>query len=162
MMVEIARCLEKEPLVNLKQIAKITKISDNYLAQLAISLKNNDLLFGVSGKNGGYRLARLAKEITIGEIIQAASGTLIITECVNQPELCLNSSFCDSRAIWVLIHNSVTRVIDRYTLADIIEKDWLPDIKRKNPEIQFINPDIIMAESRDEYLHGCQGYKAEN
>ncbi|MCP4580699.1 MAG: Rrf2 family transcriptional regulator [candidate division Zixibacteria bacterium] len=162
MMVELARCLEKEPLVNLKQIAKITKISDNYLAQLAISLKNHGLVLGISGKKGGYRLARPANEITIGEVIQAVSGPLTITECVNHPDICLNSSFCEARAIWVLINDSVVQVMNRYSLAQLINKNWLSDIKQRHTEIQLLNPDVVMAENSDEYLLGCPGYTAEN
>jgi len=61
MMIELARELKNKKLVHLRQIAEITGLSENYLAQLAIPLKNNGLLVGISGKKGGYHLSRPAK-----------------------------------------------------------------------------------------------------
>ncbi len=155
MMVELARLLKKERLVHLGRIAKITGLSENYLAQLAISLKNHDLLIGVSGKKGGYQLARPAAEIKIGEIIQAVSGPLAATDCVDHPEICLNSSFCEARALWVLISHSVTNVLNDHSLADLINKGWLAELRGNHPEIGLLNPDIILADNNNENLPGC-------
>jgi len=155
MMVELARLLERERLVHLGRIAKITGLSENYLAQLAISLKNHDLLIGVSGKNGGYQLARPAAEIKISEIIQAVSGPLAATDCVDHPEICLNSSFCEARALWVLISYGVTNVLKDYSLADLIGKGWLVELRHSNPEIALLDPDIILSTNNIENLQGC-------
>ena len=96
MMVELARELKKDKLVQLGKIAKITGLSENYLAQLAIPLKNNGILLGISGKNGGYRLAKPSDQIKIGEIIRAVGGPVSLTDCVANPEICMNSSFCET------------------------------------------------------------------
>jgi len=155
MMVELARLLEKEQLVHLGRIARITGLSENYLAQLAISLKNHDLLIGVSGKKGGYQLARPAAEIKIGDIVQAVSGPLAATDCVDHPELCLNSSFCEARALWVLVSYSVANVLNDHSLADLISKGWLAELRGNHPDIELLNPDIMLSKNNDENLAGC-------
>lgn len=163
-MVEFARALRNERLVRLGQIAKITGLSENYLAQLAISLKNNGLLIGVSGKRGGYQLARPVEDIKIGDIIQAVSGPLVITECVTHPDICLNSSFCESRAVWTLIYDKVMEVMDEFTLADLIDKNWLPTIRARYPDVALLNPDVVMSDGRwrgenqDANEPGCPGF----
>jgi Rrf2 family protein len=155
MMVELARLLEKERLVHLGRIARITGLSENYLAQLAISLKNHDLLIGVSGKKGGYQLAKPADEIKISEIIQAVSGPLAATDCVDHPEICLNSSFCEARALWVLISHSVINVLNNHSLADLITKGWLAELRGNHPDIELLNPDIILSNNNVENFQGC-------
>jgi len=155
MMVELARLLEKEQLVHLGRIARITGLSENYLAQLAMSLKNHDLLIGVSGKKGGYQLARPATEIKISEIIQAVSGPLAATDCVDHPEICLNSSFCEARALWVLVSYSVTNVLNDHSLADLTSKGWLDELRGSHPEIGLLNPDILLSNNNVENYPGC-------
>ena len=155
MMVELARLLEKERLVHLGRIAKITGLSENYLAQLAISLKNNGLLIGISGKKGGYQLAKPANEIKVGEIVQAVAGPLSATDCVDHPETCLNASFCESRALWVLVTQSISNVLNDYNLADLISKGWLEGVRREHPDLRLLNPDIIFEDEKNETLPGC-------
>lgn len=155
MMVELARLLKEERLVHLGRIAKITGLSENYLAQLAISLKNNGLLIGISGKKGGYQLAKPAEEIKIGEIVQAVAGPLTATDCVDHPETCLNASFCESRALWVLISHSVTNILDDYTLSDLIGRGWLESVRKEHPDLNLLNPDAVFEEKNNETLPGC-------
>ena len=157
MMVELARLLEKQRLVQLGRIAGITGISENYLAQLAIPLKNNGLILGVSGKKGGYQLAKSAADITIGEIIQAVSGPLTITDCVDHPEICLNSSFCEARAVWVLISGNITDVLNRYSLDQMVKRDWLGNLRGNFPDLDLLNPDMVLASKNEETSPGCPG-----
>ncbi len=155
MMVELARLLEKERLVRLGRIAKITGLSENYLAQLAISLKNSGLLIGISGKKGGYQLAKPAREIKIGEIVQAVAGPLTATDCVNHPETCLNASFCEARVLWVLITHSIENILDDYSLADLISHNWLESVRQQHPGLAMLNPDILIKDENSETLPGC-------
>ncbi len=145
MMVELARSLKKEKLVHLGQVARITGLSVNYLAQLAIPLKNNGLLIGVSGKNGGYQLGKPPEQITVKEIIEAVQGTVGLTDCVFNPEVCLNSSFCEARLMWVLASHKLQEVLAQYTLADIIDSDWKEKIQKEFAHIPMVNPDAYLA-----------------
>lgn len=154
-MIELARELKKKELVHLRQIAETTGLSENYLAQLAISLKNSGLLIGVSGKKGGYRLSRPVEEIKLSEIVSAVTGPLDITECVSNPSICLNSSFCEARLIWALLSGSMLEVLDKLRLSDMIDKEKINSIKEEYSYMPFINPDRLMAENSREYFDGC-------
>jgi Rrf2 family cysteine metabolism transcriptional repressor len=155
MMVEMARLLQTERLVQLKRIARITGLSANYLGQLAISLRDNGLLIGVSGKKGGYKLARPAREITIREIVRAVQGPIFATECVAHSDLCLNAEFCETRTIWALVSHKVQEVLDEYTLADVIEHSWMAEVEKKHPDIPYLNVNR-MVYSSDAVAHtGC-------
>ncbi|MCD6161164.1 MAG: Rrf2 family transcriptional regulator [candidate division Zixibacteria bacterium] len=155
MMIELARELKSKEMIHIGQIAKITGLSDNYLAQLAISLKNNGLLVGYSGKKGGYRLSRPAEEIKLSEIVRAVTGPLDITECVSNPSICLNSSFCEARLIWALLSGSMLEVLDKLRLSDMVDREKINSIKKEYSHMPFINPDRLMAENSNESFDGC-------
>jgi len=139
MMIELARALKKERLVHLGQVAKVTGLSTNYLAQLAIPLKSNGLLIGVSGKRGGYQLGKPAEEIAINEILQALQGPVSLTDCVLRPDICLNSSFCEARMIWVIASHKMMEVLKETSLADLIDDKWKRESLKKYHYVKLLN-----------------------
>lgn len=120
-MIQIGRMSKNGEPVSLATVSKLTSISRRYLEQLAISLKNAQLLKGVSGKGGGYVLAKSAEEIKIGEIIEAAIGPINIVDCVKQPESCLITDICECRVIYTLINDRITEVLNEFSLADLVD-----------------------------------------
>ena len=60
----------------LKDIAERQAISKKYLEIIVKDLVAGGMLIGVSGKGGGYCLARKPEEYAIGEIIELMEGSL--------------------------------------------------------------------------------------
>jgi len=135
LMIDIARHSGGERPVHLRQIAEWNDLSHGYLEQLMISLRNASLVRGLSGRKGGYILARPAEKIKLTEIVEAAIGPINLAECVLHPDNCPRSSICESRPIWVMINVQIKNTLDRFTLADIADDKWL---KRANKELVSI------------------------
>lgn len=57
--------------VTLSDISQYQGISLSYLEQLFARLRASNLVSGVRGPGGGYRLARPASEVTIAQIVEA-------------------------------------------------------------------------------------------
>ncbi|MBN2226693.1 MAG: Rrf2 family transcriptional regulator [candidate division Zixibacteria bacterium] len=155
MMVELARELQHTDLVHLGRIAKITGLSENYLAQLAMSLKNSGLVIGVSGKKGGYQLAKPPDQINIGEIVEAVIGPIALTECVSHPDICLNAGFCETRMVWAYVNTRVLEALNEFTLADLIRRDWLEEMHRKHPDMPLLSPNHLMLGDSENRAPGC-------
>jgi Rrf2 family transcriptional regulator, cysteine metabolism repressor len=155
LMIELTRAgAEKDP-VDLRRISEITGLSDSYLSQLAIALRNRGLVRGVSGKGGGYMLAKSADEITVNEIIKSVIGKINLTECVSNPHSCLNADFCEARSIWALVNSAILDVFNKYTLEDLVSKDWLSEVKAAHPEMQLLNPGALILSENDDFMPGC-------
>jgi Rrf2 family protein len=105
--------------ISLSQVAKKTSISRRYLEQLAIGLKNAQLIIGMTGKGGGYLLTKPASEIKVGEIVEASIGPINIVECLLQPELCVQVDFCECRHIYERINKRISEVLYDFSLADL-------------------------------------------
>ncbi len=155
MMVELARANNGDELTHLGKIARITALSENYLAQLAMSLKGAGLLIGVSGKNGGYRLAHGADQIKVADVVTALIGPIGLTECVSRPDICLASCFCETRLIWALVNHRVMQTLEEFTLADLIDKNWINRVRSEYQEVPYANPDEVMRDSDDVAAQGC-------
>lgn len=64
--------------IQIREIAEIGKIPQNYLEQLLVLLKKNGLVKSVRGSHGGYMLAKDASEIVIYDILDSLEGTLCL------------------------------------------------------------------------------------
>jgi Rrf2 family protein len=136
MMVEISKKSEKDVPVPVPEIARITGTSKNYLEQLAMILKSQTLLEGVSGRKGGYRLARRAEEIEVFDVVKATMGPIELTRCVSHPESCVRSDTCESRRLWCLINLHIDSVLRRYSLADLTDEKRLDSMSREIEQLR--------------------------
>ena len=67
---DIARFDKNKP-ISLRDISLRQGISINYLEQLFLKLKKNNIVKSVRGKNGGYVLSKSAKDINLSDILFA-------------------------------------------------------------------------------------------
>ena len=124
-MIAVARLTQKAKPVSLEQVSHQTGVSRRYLEQLAMPLKSHGLLRSVSGRRGGYLLARPADQIRLREIVEAAIGPISIVDCCDDPSLCEKSESCENRLIYMLINQRICEVLDDYSLADLADQERL-------------------------------------
>ncbi len=75
---------EKDQYTNVKTISKVQKIPPKFLEQILLAMKHAGTVSSVKGQLGGYRLAKPAGKITVGEIIRLFDGALAPTESVSK------------------------------------------------------------------------------
>ncbi len=117
--------IAQEPL-SLQIIAKEQGISLSYLEQLAAKLKKAGVLESKRGKYGGYKLAREACRITVGEILRALEDDMFPIDCLGASQQCAKETDCLTNKAFRKIYEGIKEVIDNTTLQDL-----LPESKEK-------------------------------
>ena len=115
-MIELA-LNEKKALLPLADLSLSQEISISYLEQLFAKLRSNDLVTGVRGPRGGYRLSRPANQITVAEILRAVdekSNPAAIEETHQ------NEKFLKTSELWSQLSKQIYSYLDSITLADVI------------------------------------------
>lgn len=125
-MFDLAYFGQGEPIA-LKTIAERQGISDNYLEQLIAPLRKAGLVNSVRGAQGGYTLGHPPEDISVGDILRVLEGPTLPVECLieegeEQGEHCANADNCITRRIWSALRDSIDRVLDSMTLADLCEE----------------------------------------
>jgi Rrf2 family protein len=128
MMLDVGRNSRKDKPVSLAAVSERTGLSRGYLEQVAAALRTARLIRAVAGRNGGYRLARPANEISIGAIVEATIGPVCLVDCLDDPESCLRTEFCECRVVYSLINHRITEVLHGYTLADLLDPSWIHSV----------------------------------
>ena len=72
-----AQQIDKTGCVNLRAIHEETGLSMKYGEAIAQALRSAGLIRAMRGRNGGYLLARPAKEITILAIVESVDGEIM-------------------------------------------------------------------------------------
>lgn len=123
--IDLAVCGEEEP-VSLTSIAARQEISPNYLEQLMAKLKKAGLVESIRGVNGGYRLARPADEISVGDVLRALEGDLTPVECAaidsSKENHCTGSGSCVSRIVWKRINDSINQTVDSIFIGELVKE----------------------------------------
>ena len=110
--------------IAMRKIAERQGISLKYLEQILPVLTQNNIVEGVSGKGGGYRLTRRPEEYKVGEILRLTEGDLAPVACLkNGAEPCGRANVCRTYPMWTEFHRIVNAYFDGITLADILKTD---------------------------------------
>ncbi|WP_406676515.1 RrF2 family transcriptional regulator [Moorella sp. ACPs] len=110
--------------IPIKSVAERQDISEHYLEQLIAVLRKAGLVKSVRGAQGGYILSRDPEEITVGDIIRVLEGPIAPVECLNasEGEGCERAETCVTRGIWEKVRDSISSVLDSFTLADMVAR----------------------------------------
>ncbi len=112
-------------LVRVTELAKAEDLPIKFLEQVMQQLREAGHVESVRGKHGGYRLAKPADTIHIGAIVRLIDGPLAPIGCVSQtayePCNCPDEAHCGLRMLMLDVRNAIAAILDRYTLADVVE-----------------------------------------
>jgi Rrf2 family transcriptional regulator, nitric oxide-sensitive transcriptional repressor len=112
---------QNDKLVNIKEIAEAYDISKNHLMKIIYNLGKMGYIRTVRGRNGGFKLAKAPAEINIGEIVRKTEEDFYLVECFDHNNKCVITPVCSLKHILNHALESFLKVLDQYTLEDIVE-----------------------------------------
>ena len=116
MMVELARDGE---MLSAHALAERIHVEVPTASKVLKLLAGNELLESYRGANGGYRVSRIAAEISVAEVIAAIEGPIAMTECSVEEGLCAQEDNCGLRSNWQRISLAVAQALRDVSLAEM-------------------------------------------
>jgi Rrf2 family protein len=98
--------------VKIADIASRQKIPQKFLELILASLKQGGFVESRRGAEGGYRLARAADQITVGEVLK-------FVEDGKKPKRSTPDAFTD---IWKRVDLAISNVVDRTSFAELVRR----------------------------------------
>ncbi len=102
-----------------KEIAEMYGIPLSLLSKILQKLVKNGFLRSEHGTNGGYRLAREARDITALEVIRSIDGPIFLTACFTEHGYCCHTDKCIVRDPLQKVHEGILRLLAGITIADM-------------------------------------------
>ncbi len=113
--------------LTIPDISRLEALSSANVAKLLRILRLGGFIESARGRSGGYKLAKPADQIVIGEVLAVLGGRIY------------NPSFCDShsgmntvcghiidcsmRSLWRAVQNAVDVVLSKMTLKDMLSNE---------------------------------------
>ena len=101
------------------RLAASQSLPVKFLEKILVDLRRGGLVRSQRGSEGGYRLARPAKEITAAEVLRLVDGPLAEVRGVRPEAAAYEGPAQHLQEVWVAARASLRGVLDHVTLADI-------------------------------------------
>lgn len=111
----------KDPqLIRVDDVVKVHKLARPHIVKIVHELGRADFIITQRGRNGGFRLARPAAEIVVGDVVRLTEGPLDLVECFNpDTNTCPLIGICRLSEKIREATRAFMAVFDDLTLADI-------------------------------------------
>lgn len=103
-------------MVTVKSISERQGISERYLEQIFSSLRKGGVINAKKGAQGGYFLAKSAREFTIGDILSVLEGDLLLID-IEKDENAIENFMSEN--LWNVINNKISAFFNSITLEDL-------------------------------------------
>jgi len=122
--------------VTLAAISKRQNISLSYLEQLFGKLRRHELVDSMRGPGGGYSLARLARNITVADIIFAVDEPLDATSCGGKENCNIGrnggTGKCMTHELWANLNRKMVDYLDSVSLQDLVDQQRMRQLQEAN------------------------------
>lgn len=110
--------------VSVSDLAESENLPYKFIENILQELRKDGYVESRRGKDGGCRLARPMKEITIGEVVRLIDGRLAPIGCASETDYekctCPDEVHCGLRMLMIDVRNAIAQILDRYTLEDVV------------------------------------------
>lgn len=110
--------------IPMKDVANRQDISLKYLEKILPVLTKSNLIEGIHGKGGGYKLTRSPEDYKVGEILRLTEGDLAPVACLGcNAEPCARTSECRTLPMWKKFNDMTNEYFNSITIADLMKAD---------------------------------------
>lgn len=108
--------------MQLREIADVAGVPSNFLAKIFQKLTRANIVTSSRGAVRGYALAHRPKAIKMKDIFVAVEGSDLFDRCIFWSDRCADSSPCPMHFQWKRARQTITELMQRTTLADLVKK----------------------------------------
>jgi Rrf2 family protein len=126
--------------VSVADLAESENLPYKFIENILQELRKDGYVESKRGKDGGCRLAKPMKDITIGEVVRLIDGRLAPIGCASETDYekcsCPDEVHCGLRMLMIDVRNAIAQILDRYTLEDVVSVT-MRKMQRDGVELPF-------------------------
>ena len=103
-----------------EELADDQGLPARFLGAILIELRRAGLVASQRGAEGGYRLARPAKEISVADVMRALDGPLAEVRGLRPEAASYDGAAVHLQDVWVAVRASLRNVLERVSLDDVV------------------------------------------
>lgn len=111
--------------VKLRKRTRISTEQDiplEYMDQIILRLRKNNLVLAYRGPKGGLKLGKKSKQITLWDIFSTVEDDMYPVKCLDENKSCSLDADCMTKNVWSKIYDVLHKDLDRLTLEEVLIK----------------------------------------
>lgn len=109
--------------IPLKEIAQRQGISEKYLESIIKLLVKAQLLSGLRGKGGGYKLTRAPEQYTVYSLLLLTEDSMAPVACLEEwADPCARAAECRTLGLWQGLDKVIRDYLTGVTVADLMRQ----------------------------------------
>lgn len=102
-----------------EEVAQAQHIPMSFLENILTQLRSAGIVRSQRGPEGGYWLARPAKDVNLAEVIRAVEGPLVGVRGQRPEEVEYEGSAESLQQVWIALRANLRKVLEHVTIADV-------------------------------------------
>ena len=121
---EIARSTQTR-IKTIGEVAKAQRVPQRYLEGILNQLRKGGLLEAQRGRSGGYKLAKDAGEITVGDVVRLIDGPIHAVVCVGKNKTIDDPLLenCVFQPTWQKVQEAINQALDSATFTQLLKME---------------------------------------
>ena len=110
-------------------------------------MRRHELVESVRGPGGGYTLARLARTITVADIIFAVDEPLDATNCAGKADCSTGTDgkpgVCMTHELWSTLNRKMVDFLDSVSLQDLVDQQRMRQLQETTQAGQGVRVSVV-------------------
>ncbi len=119
-LIEIAGRTDGGP-VSAEEIGRLQDIPHGFLQAILADLRRAGIVVSQRGQSGGWRLGRLADDVSIADVIRAVDGPLVSVYGLRPEAVTYNDSAVVLQHAWIAARHSLRQVFESVTIQHLAD-----------------------------------------
>lgn len=107
--------------VSLRAVATDERLSEKYLEELIVPLRQAGLVRSKLGRHGGYLFVKHPRQVTVKDILWLAGKKRSLAACLDIHDVCPLSKQCSAKQVWQLVQHEVETTLTSLTLDRLVK-----------------------------------------
>ena len=109
---------EDERSASVGEISRAMHVPKSFLAKIVQRLVKSELVRSTRGINGGFQLAKMPKDISLFDVIEAIQGPSAINMCSIDKKKCMRSGTCAIHPVWAKLRRDIEERLKKERFSD--------------------------------------------
>lgn len=105
-----------------KVVQDETLIPRAYLLRIIAELSKVGIINTHPGPSGGLQMGKPAEDVSLGEILEVMEGSILVSDCLENPEECSLSTNCPVRGRWGCLQRVILKELRRTTIHQLVDE----------------------------------------
>ena len=112
-----------------ESLAEAQSLPPKFLGAILNDLRRSGIVASQRGAEGGYRLSRPAKDISLADVMRALDGPLFEVRGLRSEQTSYHGAAAHLQEVWVAVRAALRAVLERVSLEDVVKGNFTPEMR---------------------------------